>query len=52
MNRKKNKGQSLARMLKRGNAVLKLDKLTGFLNVYRRTTTSKEHTVFVTSFKP
>ena len=47
----RNKQMSLARQIKRGHVVGKINQLTGFLEFFRRTATSKKHTVFVGSFK-
>lgn len=47
MVKRKNKQQSLNRSIKRGNVKPKVNFLTGFVELYRRTSTSKKHTVFV-----
>lgn len=47
MAKRKNKQQSLNRSIKRGNVKPKVNFLTGFVELFRRTSTSKEHTVFI-----
>jgi len=43
--------RSLNRAIRRGHIKVQVNKVTGFLELYRRTTTSSKHKVFVTSFK-
>lgn len=45
--KRKNKGQSQRRAIKRGHIRVLYNHLTNFLELYRRTTTSKKHTVFI-----
>lgn len=53
MNTNGNKNyRSIGRAIKRGHVVGEVNKLTGFIELYRKTTTSKKHTVFVTQFNP
>lgn len=48
----KRKQQSLQRQIKRGHAIGKLNPMTGFIEIYRRTTTNKKHTIFTQSIDP
>lgn len=41
------KGQSISRQIKRGNVVGHVNVLTGFYEMYRRTSNNKNHTVFI-----
>lgn len=41
------KGQSINRQIKRGNVVGRFNMLTGFCEMYRRTSNSRRYTVFI-----
>lgn len=43
--------KSLNRAIRRGHIKVKENKLTGFLELYRKTSTSNKYTIFITSFK-
>lgn len=43
--------RSLNRAIRRGHVKVQENKLTGFLELYRKTSTSNKHTVYITSFK-
>lgn len=47
MRNKKNKGQSTKRAIKRGNIKPVIDYEQGIVNLYRRTATSKKHSIYV-----
>lgn len=53
MNTNGNKNyRSIGRAIKRGHVAGGFNNLTGWIDIFRRTTNSKKHTVFVTSFNP
>lgn len=53
MNTNGNKNsRSIGRAIKRGHVVGEVNKVTGWIDIFRRTTNSKKHSVFVTSFDP
>lgn len=49
-NKRGKKGQSINRQLKRGHVVGRINMLTGFYEMYRRTRNDKKHTVFIGQF--
>ena len=49
-NKRGKKGQSINRQIKRGHVVGRINMLTGFYEMYRRTSNNKNHTVFIGQF--
>lgn len=43
--------RSLNRAIRRGHIKAQVNPLTGFLELYGKTSTSKKHTVYITSFE-